>query len=120
MKRTIGLVFLLSSFLMAGRYYLMPSDEWLYYNAPYWWDDRPIEAPPPPPKEDEEEQRLELACIGGDAEVCYQLGRMYERGVGLMANPKKSSYFYGMACKRGIMEACERRDYGNKMGKFRW
>lgn len=119
MKRAISLLLFASLQLFGARYYLMPSDEWLYYNAPYWWDDRPVEAPPPPPKEDEEEQRLELACIGGDVDVCYQLGQMYENGFGLMANPKKSYFFYGMACKRGIIAACERQDYGKKMGRFR-
>ena len=66
----------------------------------------------------EEYKKLELACYGGDAWVCYEVGKMYQNGSGLIKNQSRAKQFYSRACSFGILEACNSLEFGEAMNDF--
>jgi TPR repeat protein len=46
------------------------------------------------------------ACAGGSMQGCYDLGRMYEEGIGAPPDPGQARPLYQKACAGGIVNAC--------------
>ena len=46
------------------------------------------------------------ACAGGDARGCANLGLLYERGLGVEANPVRAADLYRQGCEGGNAEGC--------------
>lgn len=51
-------------------------------------------------------EAFERACEGGNAEGCFELGTMYEKGTGMAPNPYHASNLYAAACRAGMSKGC--------------
>ena len=48
----------------------------------------------------------EKACDAGEARSCLDLGRLYETGAVVEADPERALAFYKRACALGNVEGC--------------
>ncbi|GEM_PF-5170142 len=51
---------------------------------------------------------LQTFCKKGEANACYQLGLVYEKGTKVKKNKKKSDDNYRKACRAGKKRACKK------------
>ena len=49
-----------------------------------------------------------VACDGGRAEACAELGFMHERGVGVSADETWAAHYHDRACTLGFAPACDK------------
>jgi TPR repeat protein len=49
---------------------------------------------------------FEKACDSGNAQGCFQLGALYEQGVGVVQNKYKAVALYAQACNGGESHGC--------------
>lgn len=47
----------------------------------------------------EAEKAFSLSCESGNGKGCYELGMMYENGIGMAQNKYKASNLYAQACR---------------------
>jgi TPR repeat protein len=50
---------------------------------------------------------FDQACQKGDALGCYNMGNMYENGIGREQNQNDAIHFYGLACSSGLQIGCQ-------------
>jgi len=50
---------------------------------------------------------LQEACQSEKAAACYELGLLYEKGIGLEQNSTKAKAYYQYACESDVDEACK-------------
>ncbi len=50
--------------------------------------------------------QFEKACDNGNSKGCFQLGRLYEKGDGLVQNKYKAVSLYTQACHGGEADGC--------------
>jgi TPR repeat protein len=60
---------------------------------------------------------LQLACSGGDAKSCFDLGVLYEGGNGVPKDKAKAAGFYRKACDAGSAGGCFALGLMYKWGK---
>lgn len=46
------------------------------------------------------------ACDSGDAKGCFDLGKIYENGIGIAGNKYKAAALYAQACRGGMSLGC--------------
>ncbi len=46
------------------------------------------------------------ACDSGDAKGCFDLGKIYENGMGTAENKYKAAALYAQACRGGVSLGC--------------
>jgi len=51
-------------------------------------------------------EAFERSCAGGSAEGCFQLGTLYEKGMGVAQNPYRASSLFAQACRGGDAKGC--------------
>jgi len=51
-------------------------------------------------------EAFEKACDSGNAQGCFELGSLYEKGEGVVQNKYRASTLYAQACKGGDGHGC--------------
>ena len=52
---------------------------------------------------------LLASCIGGNPRACASLGEIFDKGLGVYRDAKLARYEFGLACDRGLRNACFRQ-----------
>lgn len=55
-------------------------------------------------------QLLKQSCDKSNAEACYQVGRIYFKGLGVKEDDLETNSYYLKGCKLGLEKACKASD----------
>ena len=51
-------------------------------------------------------ERFGTSCTDGNPQGCFELGALYEKGVGIAQDPYRAADLYAQACRGGEAKGC--------------
>ena len=60
-------------------------------------------------------EMLEHSCHEGHASACYELGLLYDEGIGFEQNSTKAKRYYQTSCNYGLEEGCKKIDFSKTL-----